>query len=351
MKHAQRTAENSSFAVARQWRRELQDARKKFHEELTRIDLAYLALYVLTLNRAQLAAAYAILFHKAAPAKAANLAAEILTYPDRSKILKACRRGKTVSPNGSFKSCPPKRESDSLDKDVRHVFGVLYRLDPETKAKEAKRTKSSDPAYRRAWWARMSPERRKKYLLDQWKRRQARLKADPKAWSAYKEQQRQERANRRERLARDPIAKAKETQKIKERNARYPRREWMRLVKANPVSLAKYKARMKISHRRTRVKRQMADPKKMAALLQKVGAVIPKNFPPEIRDDLRQELLSALISGECSAAELPQIVKRKSTRTRKLLAETWNQRSLDEPIRGTDGLTLLDTLPSDARRF
>lgn len=343
-----------AFAQARKWRASLRAARKSFHEQLTRIDLEYLPLFVLTLNRKQLAAAYTLLYRKVAPAKSANLANLIVAFPNRQKILFACRRAKHPLSNGRLMKRVPKRECDSLDQDVRQVFGVLYRFDPRSKSNslaQRKRTKERDAAKRRAWWARMTSEQRQKYIADQWKRREARLKADQKVYEAYKEQKRLERVARAERINRDPIAKAKEAARIKESNRRRPYQDRMRQIKQNPDSLAKYKVRMRRGQRKYRLKRELQDPQKQAALMRKVNAALPRTFPPELREDLRQELLLAVMSGEATTKDLAGIVRVKARKARKLIAETWGQRSLNEPIRGTDGLTLLDTLSTTSQRF
>lgn len=81
-------------------------------------------------------------------------------------------------------------------------------------------------------------------------------------------------------------------------------------------------------------------------LLLDVHTQIPSWVPKEIRGDLCQDLIVAVLSGETKVENIPDVVARYATQARKLLPDRWKTVSLDATIEGTDGLRYVDTLHS-----
>lgn len=78
-----------------------------------------------------------------------------------------------------------------------------------------------------------------------------------------------------------------------------------------------------------------------------VLALIPRSVHPEIRGDLCQDLIAACLAGDLTMEQIPAALKSYARKARKLLAETWQQVSLDEEIPGMNGLRRIDTIDSE----
>lgn len=81
-----------------------------------------------------------------------------------------------------------------------------------------------------------------------------------------------------------------------------------------------------------------------AALMQHIHRIVPAGLSAEMRGDLCQDLLVAVLSGETSVANLPEMMNRYARVARKMLPDLWKTVSLDAVIHGTDGLTMMDDL-------
>jgi hypothetical protein len=115
--------------------------------------------------------------------------------------------------------------------------------------------------------------------------------------------------------------------------------------------MQKRRQQTRSAQQRRKLKHALQKDGNSGALIKKVMQLIPRNLPPQLRDDLCQELLISLIAGETTMEKLPLVIKSKATKVRKLLGETWKQRSLNDVVPGTDRITLLDTLAADHPHF
>lgn len=82
-------------------------------------------------------------------------------------------------------------------------------------------------------------------------------------------------------------------------------------------------------------------------LIRRVNEVVPQWLPPDRRADICQDLIVAILCGDISEDTLDLSVKDFTRQILKQFPTHFGDLSLDAPIPGTDGLTLLDTLPSD----
>lgn len=78
-----------------------------------------------------------------------------------------------------------------------------------------------------------------------------------------------------------------------------------------------------------------------------VAKHIPSFVPHLLREDLSQDLLVAILSGEETIENLPNVVLDYVKRARKILPDRWKTISLDATVPGTDGLRLIDTIPAE----
>ena len=92
--------------------------------------------------------------------------------------------------------------------------------------------------------------------------------------------------------------------------------------------------------------RQPLTREQSAALYAQVGAAIPAAFPHEMRDDIRQAAVLAILEGAASAADIGAAIGAATKHYRKQHPGKFGPMSLDAPLRGTEGLTLLDVLPA-----
>lgn len=75
-----------------------------------------------------------------------------------------------------------------------------------------------------------------------------------------------------------------------------------------------------------------------------INAVVPTNLPMELRADICQDLAVGILCGDFSKDDLSLPLKEITARVRKMFPDKWGPLSLDAPIAGTDGLTLMDTI-------
>lgn len=80
------------------------------------------------------------------------------------------------------------------------------------------------------------------------------------------------------------------------------------------------------------------------ALMEHIHRLVPKGMPSEIKSDLCQDLLVAVLSGETSVANLPDVVNQYARQARRLLPDRWKTVSLDALVPGTDDLRGVDNL-------
>jgi hypothetical protein len=79
-------------------------------------------------------------------------------------------------------------------------------------------------------------------------------------------------------------------------------------------------------------------------LVMKVHAAVPKNLPEELRADICQDLVCAILAGEMKVDDLTSNIADLIRAGRKMFDTKWGQLSLNAVIPGTDGLTLMDTI-------
>lgn len=173
------------------------------------------------------------------------------------------------------------------------------------------------------------------------------------------------------RLKQDPVRYARYLKRKNVINKRRIRRldlgrkKW-RAIKADPVKHDAYKA-----HRRERyglttglskgrpgsvgspIRIAQQSGEKVAALLVQLAAFVPRGFPEEIRDDLLNDLVVVVMSGEVRLPDLndERVLRRYTLRSRRLLGETWGQMSLDDIVPGTESMRWVDTLADDHPHF
>lgn len=123
---------------------------------------------------------------------------------------------------------------------------------------------------------------------------------------------------------------------------------------SDPVFRAKLIAKRKAQYEHRALRRNLQRPSEGQRLMAQIKARIPEGFPHEIRDDLINELFMAIYEGKTTLAKIgtEKELRKYTARARKLLAETWNQSSLDDAIPGRDdGMTWKDALSEDAPHF
>jgi hypothetical protein len=333
------------------WCARLKDARARHEQELKAINYRFLPMFVLSMPKSQLERAYRSLFRRTAPAKLADIAAGILGYKQRAAIFAACVKAQK---NPHCEPGAPQLRYRQRNRASFRLRGRLRRLDAEIMRRErANRQpkRARDNARTRAWWNAMEPGAKKKYMVNQWRRRKARIDSEPGGMDAYRKQKREEAAARRERIRNDPIAKALDAKKQAEKSMRRrpKRQERYRQIMADPVLAEQRREQTHRAQQRLTLRR--ASPAKAKALTRKIVEMVPKTFPPELKGDLCQEILASLMAGETSMKDLAGTIKKKATKVRKLLAETWKQRSLDEVVPGTERLRLIDTIRADQQHY
>lgn len=194
---------------------------------------------------------------------------------------------------------------------------------------------------------RKDPKRRAKINAgwrDYYQRRMAKLAADPVAMRAYLD--RKGRANKRS-DERNPTRRTKYEARRKRRLRRDPA---YRSAQRAMHRASYYRSSLdKMAGRAGRKPR----PTKCALLMLDIQRLIPRSVDPSVRADLAQDLIAAIIAGETTIERLqgdPRAMRKYTARASKLLAETWNQVSLDDCIPGTD-LTYKEALPDDVMHF
>lgn len=152
-----------------------------------------------------------------------------------------------------------------------------------------------------------------------------RLKEDPVALAAYYAKQRQYRPNNVE--ARERASARK--------------RAWKR------ENREKCNAYNRTYLQRKKAKRQMQ--KSPELVYEIVTKAIPRAFPKHVRDDVASIIYLDILESRASLENIDGLVAKALTRFNRTM-ETYKTRSLDAPIPGTDGLTMLDLTASQAAR-
>lgn len=88
-----------------------------------------------------------------------------------------------------------------------------------------------------------------------------------------------------------------------------------------------------------------------ARLIEAVNSVVPRTFPDHMRADICQDLLLSVLEGESTIEQLKAGTSSAVRKYYKLHPGKFGPISLDAPIPGTENLTLIDTIPSDAAHF
>lgn len=80
------------------------------------------------------------------------------------------------------------------------------------------------------------------------------------------------------------------------------------------------------------------------SLVSRVHAMVPKGIPHEIRGDLCQDLLVAVLSGDLTIENVPDAVAKHLRQARKFLPASSRILSLDAPLFGDTDRTMHDTV-------
>jgi hypothetical protein len=75
-----------------------------------------------------------------------------------------------------------------------------------------------------------------------------------------------------------------------------------------------------------------------------INAAVPTNLPMELRADICQDLAVGILCGDFDKENLALPIKELVKRMNKMFPAKWGDLSLNAPISGTDGLTLMDTI-------
>lgn len=86
-------------------------------------------------------------------------------------------------------------------------------------------------------------------------------------------------------------------------------------------------------------------------LLSLVNSLIPPQIPHFIRADVCQDVLLGILEGTIAPGELKASVPGALKRVRKMHPSLFGPISLDRIIPGTDGLRMIDTIPTDREHF
>jgi hypothetical protein len=77
---------------------------------------------------------------------------------------------------------------------------------------------------------------------------------------------------------------------------------------------------------------------------QMIDESVSKSIPPDIREDLTQELVLAALCGELDLSEMPKVIARFRRKVYGQLLTGFRYVSLNAPIPHTDGLTYADLI-------
>jgi hypothetical protein len=240
---------------------------------------------------------------------------------------------------------PAKKRKAAMNA-ARRLYGRIYRARPEVKARlKAKRQKNRKKVRQRelARKAR-DPKAYLAMMAPHWMNYYYRLKQDPVRYAAYLERKRKTNGKKekrarditrqRERYAASQADPAKHETFLRERRDAYSASKALtkggRGNGGSPVRIAAGKA------------------EKANALLGKLRALVPAAMPEEVRDDLVNDLVVAVMAREVRLCELKdEKVLARYTRGARALLPRWGQLSLDDIVPGTDSLRYVDILPSD----
>lgn len=79
-------------------------------------------------------------------------------------------------------------------------------------------------------------------------------------------------------------------------------------------------------------------------LLLDVHHAIPAGIPHELRADLCQDLIVAVLSGETTVENIPDVIASYAKQARKILPDRWRTVSLNAVLPGTDDFRYIDSL-------
>lgn len=85
-------------------------------------------------------------------------------------------------------------------------------------------------------------------------------------------------------------------------------------------------------------------PERSRQIFDAVGAAISKGLPPQMRDDVRQDVALQIIEGEVALGDIRATVAAAIKRYHKLHPSKYGPASLDAALPGTEGMTLHDKL-------
>lgn len=87
------------------------------------------------------------------------------------------------------------------------------------------------------------------------------------------------------------------------------------------------------------------DPKKEGFdLVMKVNKAVPRGLPEQIRADICQDIICAVLMGEMKEDDLQGGLKSFIAQGKKMFADKWKFASLDAPIGGDDSRTLMEMI-------
>jgi hypothetical protein len=87
------------------------------------------------------------------------------------------------------------------------------------------------------------------------------------------------------------------------------------------------------------------------ALMQHIHTIVPKGLPSDLKGDLCQDLLVAVLSGETSISNLPEMMNKYARTARKMMPDRWKTISLDAALPGGDDHTMMDHIGSEHDHF
>lgn len=87
-----------------------------------------------------------------------------------------------------------------------------------------------------------------------------------------------------------------------------------------------------------------AKPRSDHELLLAVHSCIPSHVPHDVRGDLCQDLIVAILSGETTLENIQDVMHEHAKAAKKLMPDRFKTVSLDAVIPGTDGFTLMDKM-------
>jgi hypothetical protein len=78
-----------------------------------------------------------------------------------------------------------------------------------------------------------------------------------------------------------------------------------------------------------------------------VNAVLPSSLPDQVRSDVAQDMMLAVLAGEIRENDLAKSVRRYIKKHHQAYDNRFNTVSLDQPMPGTETRRWAETIPSD----